>query len=407
MRTTVPTAVLLAALSAAACKEAPAPPPSAAPRPAHEIACPAGPGSLEPAFDAVSGAPPLLSWLDTAAGGRPALRFATWDGTGFAAVRTVVEDDALARDPADAPGVHRLADSSLLAHWTVKNPADAYAHDLVAAVSRDGGATWSTPVRPHRDGVVAEHGFASVVPDASGPGASLVWLDGRGATEAAGAGAATALYLARWDGSSFGPERLLDPRVCDCCRTAALASAGGALVAYRDRSESEVRDVSLVTVGAQGPQPARDLHRDGWTVNACPTNGPALAAGPDGTLLAAWFTAAGGTPALWAAVSRDAGATFGSPARLDAGAPIGRADAAATPDGVATVWLEKTGAGAEVRARLVRKDGSAGDPVTVASVTGAKGAGVPRAAFAGGLLVAWTEPGPPPRVRVAAVDLPR
>jgi len=66
----------------------------------------------------------------------------------------------------------------------------------------------------------------------------------------------------------------------------------GPIVAYRDRSDTEIRDIYVSrSVGSNWSQPVA-VHRDNWQIAACPVNGPALSA--DGTAVAlAWFTAKG------------------------------------------------------------------------------------------------------------------
>ncbi len=38
----------------------------------------------------------------------------------------------------------------------------------------------------------------------------------------------------------------LDNRVCDCCQTSTAITANGPIVVYRDRSDEEIRDISIV-----------------------------------------------------------------------------------------------------------------------------------------------------------------
>jgi hypothetical protein len=145
------------------------------------------------------------------------------------------------------------------------------------------------------------------------------------------------------------------------------------------------------------------VRRDGWRIDACPVNGPAVAA--EGERVAvAWFTAAADTPRVRVAFSGDAGDTFGAPVRVDAGDPTGRVDVELLPGGSALVsWLERTeGGGAEVLARVVSPGDQAGTPLVVASSTAERAGGFPRMARSGEWIIfAWTEPGDSPRVRVA------
>jgi hypothetical protein len=44
---------------------------------------------------------------------------------------------------------------------------------------------------------------------------------------------------------TLGKEALLDGRVCECCQTSSASTPDGMAVVYRDRSEKEVRDISI------------------------------------------------------------------------------------------------------------------------------------------------------------------
>jgi len=194
----------------------------------------------------------------------------------------------------------------------------------------------------------------------------------------------------------------------------------GPIVAYRDRSADEIRDIHVTRlVDGRWTAPA-PVHRDAWHIEACPVNGPQLSARGD-TVVIAWFTAPGDSARVNVAFSTDGGATFGAPVRADDGLPSGRVDVELGEGGRAIVsWIERTGAspaaavpapragsgGAEVRLRAIGIDGSRSAPLTVASSTGARASGFPRMVRSGhDLVLAWTEPGTPTRVRVARARL--
>jgi hypothetical protein len=179
-------------------------------------------------------------------------------------------------------------------------------------------------------------------------------------------------------------------------------------VAYRDRDPDERRDTSIVREIGSAWQPPASLPADGWTIKACPTNGPAAAARGDRAVIT-WFTGAKGKPAVWAVQSADGGTTFGPPIQIDGGSPSGRVDAAVLPDGSSVVvWLEKVDTKGEVRARRIDTAGIASATVKVAETSPGKTSGFPRVATAGDrqVLVAWTEIEPSQRVRSAVVTLP-
>jgi hypothetical protein len=153
---------------------------------------------------------------------------------------------------------------------------------------------------------------------------------------------------------------------------------------------------------------------DGWTLDACPVNGPALdAAGL--RVVVSWFTAATGTGESYLAFSEDGGATFGVPVRLDAGSSLGRTAVALLPDGsAAATWLEYVDRRAQLRVRRVATDGTTGPAVILSGTGDDYPSAYPRMARDGdALVVAWTETTPPgpdddgfPQIRVRVAEAP-
>jgi hypothetical protein len=300
-----------------------------------------------------------------------------------------------------------IGSGGLAAHWTVKRNGSSHARDLFVAVSGDGGTTWSRPTRPHRDETESEHGMATILPTGPRDAFGICWLDGRsGALSEYGEGG-TSLYWADWTGEGFSPEVLLDERVCDCCKTSAALGTQGPLVAYRDRSEAERRDLAVVRRDGAGWSAPRMVRGEGWSISACPTNGPSIVARGDRAAVA-WFTAADAKPSVWVAPSTDGGATFGTAVRIDGGSPVGRVEATMLADGsTAVVWLERTAKAAELHVRRVGPDGGLGSPLVVAETSAARASGYPTLAATGDrdVLVAWIETGSPGRIRAATVKL--
>jgi hypothetical protein len=103
------------------------------------------------------------------------------------------------------------------------------------------------------------------------------------------------------------------------------------------------------------------------------------------------------------AFSSDAGASFGPPARIDLGNPIGRVDALMLDDGNALVtWLERGESATHVLARRVTPGGVLSTPTTIGESSDARPSGFPRMALAGDRVVyAWTVPGERARIQVA------
>lgn len=373
---------------------------------------PAGPGSAEPNLAAGPGGRVLLSWLEPGPDSTSLLRFATLGEDGrWSPPRTVAAGKDWFVNWADFPSLAALPGGRLAAHWLRRSGEDKYAYDVQVAQSGDGGATWSAPVVPHRDGVAAEHGFVSMWAE-RGDSVGAVWLDGRKyklseAGEAAPREETMLLSATLAPDGTPGAETRLDERICDCCQTGMATTSRGPVVVYRDRSPEEIRDVYVVRrVDGRWTEP-RPVHADGWKIPACPVNGPQVSARGE-RVAVAWFTAARDTARVLLAFSADAGATFGTPVRIDGGSPAGRVDVELLEDGGALVsWVEQTGEdGAEVRLRRVAPGGMLGPPLVVATSSAKRASGFPRMARSGGAVVlAWTEPGTPSAVRTARVGL--
>lgn len=373
------------------------------------VASPAASASGEPNLATLPNGRVLLSWLEAIGDTAHALRFATFDGSAWSAPKTIAQSSDFFVNWADFPSVIALSDDHLAAHWLQRNGTSKYAYEVRIAQSLDGGTTWSAPAVPHRDGTATEHGFVSLFPFRDSLGA--IWLDGRnfaGAKKGESANMMLVMTSVSPSGAA-APERVLDERVCDCCQTSLATASGGPVVVYRDRLDGEIRDIGVIRWADSGWTRGTLVHRDNWKIDACPVNGPAIAA--DGRrVVVAWFTSAGDTSRVYLAQSEDGGATFGSPIRIDDGNPVGRVDVLLDRDGTAVVsWMEFTsGQQAEVRARRVAASGEASASLTIAQSSGARASGFPRMTAAGDAVIfAWTEPGNPARVRVARASVKR
>ncbi|HVG23934.1 MAG TPA: exo-alpha-sialidase [Thermoanaerobaculia bacterium] len=249
------------------------------------------------------------------------------------------------------------------ASWSIRN---GHGSMILFAQSNDRGKSWSKPVVPHPE-LESEFGFVSLLPK------DAVFLDGRelpGGVEGAG------------DMQLRSVDALLDARVCDCCQTAATMTSAGPVVAYRDRSEKEVRDISIVRRTRKGWTEPKTLHADGWQIHGCPVNGPQLD-GRGKRVVAAWFTGAQDDPRVQVAFSNDAGATFGAPVRVTEGPTTGRVDVAWLDDRNAVVTYV---AGGVLHARRVSRNGKLGVPLRVG-----KAGGFPRVAVSKeNVGVVWT-----------------
>jgi hypothetical protein len=399
-------AACFAALVVAGCAQQKVTPPIV-----EALQSPAPPGSAEPNLAVSPAGEVYLSWLERGDGETHSLRYSRLgaEGSDWSAPVTVVTRDDLFVNWADFPSLLLTRNGGILAHWLQKSGDGPYAYDVRIAQSNDGGATWSEPRILHDDGLQAEHGFVSLIESPAGE-AQAIWLDGRN-TVAPNENPEMQLGFTTLsaDGAPAATQ-LIDTRICDCCQTSAAWTASGPVVAYRDRSEGEIRDISIVRrVDGAWTKPAT-LHADNWHIEGCPVNGPSIDA--RGELVAvAWFTGANDSESVNLAFSKDSGATFSEPIRIDKGNPAGRVDVLLSERGEARVlWLERGTApeSAEILLMTVTPDGRQSDAVVIASTSAARASGFPRMAAAGGsAVIAWTELAEPSQVRVARVKTPK
>ena len=307
----------------------------------------------------------ILSWLDLADSGTT-LTFAERTSSGWSEPRVVPSAKDIVANAADVPSVRALADGTLVAHWLQEDGPDPESYLLPLSWSKDGGQTWSPPVTPHHDGTHTQHGFGTSF-QAPGGGLGIVWLDGRATAAAAPSGGGDiGLWSATFDrDAKQTSETVVDPRTCECCQTSVAETSDGALVAYRGRSADETRDIFVTRlVDGRWTTPAA-VHNDGWKIDGCPINGPAVTAkGRD--VAVAWFTAATGEGQAFVAFSHDAGRTFDRPIRIDEGSATGHVDAELLPDGsVAVSSTEFVNKQSQVRLRRVDATGSLSPALTI------------------------------------------
>ncbi len=369
-------------------------------------------GSAEPNLAKGPDGTIVLSWLEPN-GDKTRLRFSTLGESGWNAARTVAEGDNWFVNWADFPSVVPISDSLWAAHWLSKKPGGIYAYDVSVAISSDAGSSWSEAITPHRDNTATEHGFVSLFPWQDGIG--LVWLDGRNtaaagedhandgehgadehadehAEEHAGGGMTlrSAVITASGD---ITAEAEMDTLVCDCCQTSVALARQGPVAVYRNRDESELRDIYVARAIDDIWQVGRVVHKDGWKISGCPVNGPAVAAAGD-TVVVAWFTMADDISRVRFARSQDGGANFSQPLNIAEETPGGRVDVTLLDNGNAAIsWLDETADGKGVlRIRILHPDGSYGPEHSITGLAAGRPTGFPQLVSHGNtLLAAWTD----------------
>jgi hypothetical protein len=361
----------------------------------ERVMSPAGAVSSEPQIVA-SNRGVVLSWIERV-GKTTSLKFAERTASGWSAPVTAASGDNWFLSYADVPSVMRLGNGTLVAQYLENIDPIRESYNLLLTYSTDNGKTWAKPFMPHHDGTQSQHGFASLI-ELPGNTVGVVWLDGRNSEVLDNdptSGTMTLRYAAYDAGWKQIADAEIDHKVCECCQTAAVATADGVVTGFRDRSDDEVRDIAVSRLEGGKWTPATLVARDNWQLDFCPVNGPTLSArGRD--VVAAWFTVKNDVGQAYAAFSNDAGRTWGMPIRLDDGGSLGRVDVDLLEDGSAIAsWVEYAEGMSSVRLRRVDRSGARSAPIPVAGVSGGRASGFPRMGVRDNeLIIAWSDSGP-------------
>ena len=345
------------------------------------------------------------------------LQFSEFDANkkAWAPPRTIASGQDWYAGASDFPPFTVGENGRATALWYVTNPSSretAHLHHgagyhAVFSRTGDGGQTWSAPKPLARNSDMTE--FAALATLADGR-VLAVWLDAR-AKKAPGAPRPPQQLYSRILGAE-GPDTLVDAKVCDCCQTSLTAFPdGSALLAYRGRSDEEVRDIRVARFRDGAWQDARTLSNDDWRIAGCPVNGPQIAS-DGGRVAAAWFTAADNDPRVQVSISPDAGGRFLMPIRVDESKPAGRVSTILLHDSAILVtWVDAAGA---LRLRRTTPDFVASQSLALTTAADGKVKGFPRAAlwrdYMGGtssarIFVAYTAE-TAPELRTLLIDVP-
>ena len=194
----------------------------------------------------------------------------------------------------------------------------------------------------------------------------------------------------------------LDHRVCDCCQTSSALTAKGPIVVYRDRSENEIRDTSMIRyINGEWTEP-QSIHDDNWQISGCPVNGPSVSANEE-QVAVAWFTAKGDTPKVQLALSADSGDSFSSPIVVASPKTNGRVGTAILDSGEIVVsWMDTTEEDAVIMLSLFSAEGKLLDNYEVAKSSASRRSGFPIIEEVGNsVYVSWTDISSSPQVKVA------
>lgn len=333
----------------------------------------------------------LISWVERQ-DKLTFLKFSTLDLDTWSTPKMISSGDNWFVNWADYPSVAR-ADNHMISHFLAKSGEGTYSYDVHLTQSNDGGENWGMDYVPHKDGTPTEHGFVTLIPYDDGFFAA--WLDGRNtenSREEGGQGAMTVRGAFISATGEITAEALLDNRVCDCCQTGGAITQNGPIVVYRDRSDEEVRDMSIVRyINGQWTDP-KVIHRDDWKIAGCPVNGP-RASSFGSSLAVAWFSAPHQKSQVKVIFSSDNGETFDQPISIDDTSPIGRVDVVMLDRNSAMVsWLDKGDNTAELKAVRIFDNGQVKDVHNITTMDLSRQSGFPQMEVVDDrIFFAWTD----------------
>lgn len=350
-----------------------------------------------------------LSWIETSAD-KTILKFSSLQNNQWSEPMIIATGNTWFVNWADYPMIATNG-KQFVAHFLDKSGEGTYAYDVKLTTSGDSGNKWTEPQVLHDDGKKVEHGFVTLLP--YGENFFVTWLDGRntemegmkemkGMDHHDGHHGAMSLRAAVIDAKGNKiKEWELDNKTCDCCQTSAAITTNGPVVVYRDRSDKEIRDMSIVRfIDGQWSEP-QTIHNDNWKIAGCPVNGPRVA-WENNNLAVAWFSAATDTSQVNVIFSTDGGATFGRPIRVDEGTAIGRVDIVMIDDkSVMVSWME----GTIIKVAKVHSDGVKEPSIIIASSSESRSSGFPQMTKSGNQLIfAWRDDNEK-NIKVASITL--
>jgi len=320
-----------------------------------------------------------LSWISSNEGNKSTLNFSQLKEGKWTNTQTMATGSNWFVNWADFPA-HAINENLILSSYLKKSDSGTYTYDVILSLQKLSGEKVKEDFLLHTDGVKAEHGFVSIIPNHN-QGFFITWLDGRNTVDKDLDGYHKPMTIRFAEITNKGDiidESELDSATCDCCQTSIAVTNKGPVVVYRDRSDKEVRDIYIARKinGIWGvPTP---IHNDGWEINGCPVNGPKVASNSN-NLAISWFTVSNEKPTVNLSFSKSNGASFGTPIKINDDDAIGRVDVAfLNPQEVLVSYIEGDDVGTYLRIKKVSIDGKVSAPITISKIDGGRNSGVPQ-----------------------------
>ena len=296
---------------------------------------------------------------------------------------------------ADFPSISlNEVSGSIFSFHLQKSSEETFSYDVNYHInSKD---TWNDMNKIHDDNTFSEHGFVSSIPYKDG--FMVSWLDGRntyGVGDHGHAKGAMTIRSAILDSNgNIVNQNVIDEMVCECCQTSMAISGGIPIVVYRNRSDSEIRDIYFSRYIDSNWSDPKPVHDDGWEINGCPVNGPNVDSYGDNVVVS-WFSASNGRPKVNLKFSTDNGRTFGDKILIDEveNSPLGRVDIEFISETEAMIsWLSTVDGKGKLLIRKIKTNGDIGPIKVVEEVSTERSTGFPQIEeFNDDVYISWTD----------------
>lgn len=333
-----------------------------------------------------------LSWISLSNENNATLNFSQFKKGKWIKPKTIANGSDWFVNWADFPA-HAINEDLIITSYLKKSASGTYTYDVILNLQKLSGEKLKDDFKLNTDGIQAEHGFVSIVPN-NKKGFFITWLDGRNTIQKKPDGDHKPMTIRFAEITNKGDiinESELDAAACDCCQTSIAATNKGPIVVYRDRSDQEVRDIySVRNVNGVWKDP-NPVHNDGWIINGCPVNGPKVAV-KSKNLAVAWFTASDDNPRVNVSFSKTNGDSFNTPLKVNDHSAIGRVDVAfLNDDEVIVSYMEVDDIKAYLRIKKVSVNGEVSEPITISEIDGGRNTGVPQLEVINNeIFIVWT-----------------
>lgn len=333
-----------------------------------------------------------LSWISSQNENESVLHFSKFENGEWLKPKTVSKGSDWFVNWADFPA-HAINENLIITSYLKKSASGTYTYDVMLSLQNLSGEKIKEDFLLNTDGVKAEHGFVSIIPN-NNSGFFITWLDGRNTINKELNGHHKPMTIRFAEITNKGDiinESELDAETCDCCQTSIAMTSKGPIVVYRDRSDKEVRDIySTRNINGVWEIPTL-LNDDGWIINGCPVNGPKVVTNSS-NLAIAWFTVIDNKPVVNVSFSKNDGNSFDKPIILNDNGAIGRVDVAFLNDTeVVVTYMEFDDMGTYLRLKKVSVDGKVSNPITISKIDGGRNTGVPQLEILNdNIFIVWT-----------------